>query len=216
VRPKLPILLSILAAVLALALPAAIALNASSGGSSSHTASFDGASFPPGLRAYDFTLTDQRGRRVSLSDYRGQVVVLAFLFSDCRTCVLVAQQVRGALDELQATPSAGAGASSRAVAGVRVLFVSTDPRADDRVSVSRLLAQTSLSGRVQYLTGSVAQLERAWHAYAIAPVSAGKADSEAGITVLLIGREGTERVGFGVEQITAEGLAHDIRLLRAG
>jgi len=33
--------------------------------------------------------------------------------------------------------------------------------------------------------------------------------------VLLIDRKGTERVGFGLEQITPESLAHDIRLLAA-
>jgi hypothetical protein len=31
----------------------------------------------------------------------------------------------------------------------------------------------------------------------------------------LIDRNGFERVGFGLEQITPEGLAHDIRLLEA-
>lgn len=180
--------------------------------------SFDGATFPPGLRAHDFTLLNQHGRSVSLSDYRGQVVVLTFLFSDCRTCVLVAQQVRGALDELQtATPTSAASASpSGALPGVHTIFVSTDPSADTPMSVSRFLQETSLSGRVEYLTGATAQLQPVWHDYGIPPVSDGKANSEAGITVLLIDRKGLERVGFGVEQITAESLAHDIRLLRAG
>jgi cytochrome oxidase Cu insertion factor (SCO1/SenC/PrrC family) len=175
-----------------------------SSSTSSTNAKFDGASFPPGLRAHNFTLSNQRGRRVSLSDYHGQVVVLGFLFSDCRTCILVAQQVRGALDELEGTR------------GVQTIFVSTDPRADTRASVNHFLSETSLSGRVEYLTGTPAQLRPVWHDYGIPPVSDGKADSEAGITVLLIDREGIERVGFGVEQITAESLAHDIRLLRAG
>jgi protein SCO1 len=178
----------------------------SSGGGSSQSvapsdARFDGAAFPAGVHAHDFTLTNQRGQRVSLSAYRGKVVVLVFLFSSCRTCVLVADQVRGALDEVEGTR------------GVATIFVSTDPRVDTRGSVSRFLSETSLSGHVEYLAGTSQELQPIWKAYAIPPVSAGKYASEEGSTVLLIDRNGAERIGFGLEQITPESLAHDIRLL---
>jgi protein SCO1/2 len=205
VRYQLRFVLPAISAVLAIALILVLVLSNGHGGSSGRSTTqnggFDGAAFPPGVRAHDFTLANQHGQSVSLSAYRGKVVVLAFLFSDCRTCVLVAQQVRGALDELEATP------------GVSTIFVSTDPRADTRAGVARFLHETSLSGRVEYLTGTPAQLRPIWRAYAIPPVSAGRAASEAGTTVLLIDREGTERVGFGLEQITPESMSHDIRLL---
>ncbi len=191
------------AAILAIALVLAVVL-ADKGASprdSTATSDFDGAAFPPGVHAADFTLTNQQGRRVSLGAYRGRVVMLAFLYSSCHTCVLVAQQVRGALDELEG------GASPP------VLFVSTNPRTDTRASVARFLSETSLSGRVQYLLGSSRELQPVWRAYSISPASAGRAAAEAGITVLLIDRDGIERVGFEVEQITPEGLAHDVRLL---
>jgi protein SCO1/2 len=183
----------------------AFALAGCGGGHSADTpspnANFDGAAFPPGVRARDFTLTNQRGQRVSLSAYRGEAVVLAFLFSKCRTCVLVADQVRAALDEMQGTH------------GFATIFVSTDPQVDTRASVSRFLGETSLRGRVEYLTGATEELKPIWKAYSIPPVSAGRYASEEGSTVLLIDRDGTERVGFGLEQITPEGLAHDIRQL---
>ncbi len=192
-------------AILSIALVLAIVLggghDSSPSAPNSNNSNFDGAAFPPGVRAHDLTLTNQRGERVSLSAYRGKVVVLAFLFSSCRTCVLVANQVRGALDEVEGTP------------GVVTIFVSTDPQADTRASVSRFLSGTSLSGHVEYLTGTSQELQPIWKAYAIAPVSAGKSASEEGSTVLLIDRNGDERVGFGLEQITPESLAHDIRLL---
>ena len=35
---------------------------------------FDGPTMPPGLRARNFSLTDQYGHRVTLSQYRGKVV----------------------------------------------------------------------------------------------------------------------------------------------
>jgi protein SCO1 len=197
----------VLGTTVLLAIALVLVLAFDRGGSSpppSRDAGFDGAAFPPGLRAYDFTLIDQRGQNVSLSAYRGRVVVLAFLFSACRTCVLVAEQVRGALDELADTR------------GVATVFVSTDPATDTRASVARFLLETSLSGRVEYLTGTPAQLQPVWRAYGVAPVSAGRTASEAQTPVLLIDRAGIERVGFSPEQITAEGLAHDIGKLQAG
>jgi protein SCO1 len=210
--------LPLASALLALIVLVAIVLESNSSkrspnGSGSTTGSqpnggFDGAAFPAGVRARDFTLTNQQGGRVSLSAYRGRVVALVFLSSDCRACVLVAQQIRGALDELESHPPA--------TPGVRTIFVSTDPRGDTRARVGRFLSETSLTGRVTYLTGAPARLQTVWRAYAVAPVSAGKAASEAGTTVLLIDRTGRERVGFGLEQITPEGLTHDIRLLLAG
>jgi protein SCO1 len=206
-RFVLPAVCAILAVALALAIVFGDGHSGSSTSSSTsnanHNGNFDGAAFPPGVRGHDFTLTNQRGQRVSLGAYRGKVVVLAFLFSKCRTCVLVADQVRGALDEVEGTR------------GVATIFVSTDPQADTRASVSRFLSETSLSGHVEYLTGTYQELQPIWKAYAIPPVSAGKYASEEGSTVLLIDHNGSERVGFGLEQITPESLAHDIRLLAA-
>jgi cytochrome oxidase Cu insertion factor (SCO1/SenC/PrrC family) len=203
--------------LLALALLLTIVLGDSSKGTATDSGSstgqqsnsrFDGAAFPPAVSAHDFTLTDQHRQSVSLSAYHGQVVALAFLNSNCRACLLAAQQVRGALDELESHPPAAP--------HVQTIFVSTDPKADSVASVGRFLSQTSLSGRVEYLTGTAARLRPVWRAYGIAPVSAGKSASEAATTVLLVDREGVERVGFGLEQLTPESISHDIRRLQAG
>jgi protein SCO1 len=174
---------------------------------------FDGAAYPLGVKAPDFTLEDQRGQRVSLSAFREQVVVLTFVSTKCRACVLVAQQIRGALDELANAPTYGRGT---VVPAMQTLLVSTDPRTDTRERVGRFLAETSLTDRVSYLTGTETQLLPVWRAYRVTPRGAGKQASEAATTVLLIGRTGAERDAFGLEQLTPEGLAHDIRLLRDG
>jgi protein SCO1 len=215
-RPPLRLVLPAASALLALILVLAILLGGSSGNSTSHKGSFAGAAFPPGVRAHGFTLSDQHRRRVSLSAYRGRVVALAFLSSSCRACVLVAQQVRGALDELKTLGDTSRAGSAGAARGVQTIFVSTDPKADTPARVSRFLSQTSLTGRIEYLTGTSAQLRGVWRAYGIAPASAGRPASEAATTVLLIDRSGAKRVGFDLEQITPEGLAHDIRLLMLG
>ncbi len=69
------------------------------------------------MAAPPLRLTDIGGRPVALSDYRGRVVVLTFLYPGCgAACTVIAQQIRGALDEL-ASP-------------VPVVIVSADPAAD--------------------------------------------------------------------------------------
>lgn len=212
-RGSRPILLVATAAVLVLVLVLVVILerpsSRSSGASSPSSAQltpasgsgFDGAALPATGPARDFTLTDQSGRAVSLGSYRGQVTVLAFLYSTCGpTCQLIAQQVRGALDELPRP--------------VPVLFVSADPAADTPARVSRFLARVSLTGRVRYLTGSRAALQPIWRAYGIVPATSGRAAFERSAAVLLLDRSGRERVIFQLEQLTPEGLAHDIAKLR--
>jgi protein SCO1/2 len=165
---------------------------------------FDGAALPPGTPAPGFALEDQFGRTVSLGEFRGRVVVLAFLYTTCgRVCTLVAEQIRGALDELGKP--------------VPVLVVSADPAADDRASIAAFLARVSLTGRALYLTGSPAHLEPIWRAYDVTPPERNRAGFENTIAVRLINRRGEDRVLFQLEgeDLTVEGLAHDIQKLLA-
>jgi protein SCO1/2 len=165
-------------------------------------AGFAGAALPAGIQAPGFVLRDQHGRRVALSAYRGRVVILTFLAATATgVSQLVAQQIRGALDEL-AKP-------------VPAIAISADPAGDTPARVRRFLAEASLSGRTQYLSGTPAQLRPIWHAYRAVPLSAGRARFDAAAMVLLIDAHGRERVLFGVEELTPEGLAHDVRRLQA-
>ena len=197
---------SVLAVVLGLAFaltrPAATQSSAAgaAGAEAASSAGFDGAAVA-GAPSHGFTLSEVGGGPVSLSQFRGQVTVLAFLYSSCgATCVLIAQQIRGALDEL-ARP-------------VPVLLISADPAADTPASVDRFLQSVSLRGRVHYLSGSQKQLQAVWRAYGtVAAASAGRAAFARFASVILLGESGRERVVFGQEQLTAEGLAHDIRKL---
>jgi protein SCO1/2 len=124
-RPRLDIALAALVAVLLVVVLVVVSTGGSESrptlslATSSATAGFDGAALPEGIPAPLFTLTDQYGRRVSLASTRGHVAVLAFLYSTCGdTCVVIAQQIRGALEELPHP--------------VPVLIVSADPAADTR------------------------------------------------------------------------------------
>jgi peroxiredoxin len=209
VLPRNRYLLPVVSALLAIALVGVLVLGASKGGHSTagQASGFDGAAIPGDVKAPDFTLSAQDGRAVSLGSYRGRVVALVFLpagapsglGATCRTCVLVAQQARGALDEL------GSKSDTRAI------FVSGELPAHG--SANRLLAQTSLSTRAEYLTGDEVGVGRVWRAYRIALPAANDSKAEAATTVVLIDRRGFERVAFGIEQITPESLSHDIGLL---
>ena len=164
---------------------------------------FDGAVLPAGLRAPPFTLTAQDGRAVSLAALRGRPVVIAFPYTTCRdSCVVLAQQIRGALDELATAPS--------------VLLISADPAVDTPARIERFLRRVSLSGRASYLTGTPAQLARVWREYHVTPASAGAGAYAKYATVLLIDGRGEERVLYGQEQLTPEALSHDIRKIEGG
>ncbi len=163
---------------------------------------FAGAALPTGIQAPAFVLRDQHGRRVALGAYRGQVVILTFLAATpSGASPLIAQQIRGALDDL-ARP-------------VPAIAISADPAGDRPGRVRRFLAEAALSGRMEYLGGTLAQLHPIWRAYRALPLSAGSARFDAAAMVLLIDARGRERVLFGVEELTPEGLAHDVRRLQA-
>ncbi|HWD10214.1 MAG TPA: SCO family protein [Solirubrobacteraceae bacterium] len=208
-RPLTRMALALLAGLLLLALILVLVVPGPAGRSGTASpgagagAQFDGAALPTTLAAPSFSLLDEGGRRVTLRAQRGGVTVLTFLYSHCGgPCIVIAEQIRGALDELGRPP--------------HVLIVSADPSTDTRASVRRFLAQVSLTGRVSYLTGAPARLRRIWRDYRVTPAAAGVTAFARAAFVLLIDPSGHERVLFGPEQLTPEGLAHDIGRLQGG
>jgi protein SCO1 len=185
-------------ATLALLAAAGVTLFGSRGGGNDSVA-FAGA-IRPDIPPQDFRLRDQDGRPVSLRAYRGQVVVLTFMYTTCRdTCPLTATQIRGALDDLDHD--------------VPALAVSVDPVNDTPNRAKQFLFQRGLSDdRMRFLLGSRAELAPIWKAYGIRPQ--GKAFDHSAY-VLLIDRHGRQRIGFPVQQLVPEDLAHDIRRLQA-
>lgn len=195
--------LLLLALVLLLAAIAVLITNrpGSSAPPAAHRSAFDGPTLPPGLRAGNFSLEDQNGRQITLSSYRGHVVVLTFIHSLCHdACPFMVEQIKGALNLL---PAAGR--------GVPALGVSVAPGEDTVAHRRRFLARHQMGQRLEFLNGPRVAMRAVWHAYAIQPVQ-GPIDHST--FVLLIDRRGMERVGFPADQLTPEGLAHDIRVLQ--
>jgi protein SCO1/2 len=102
-----------------------------------------------------FRLNDHRGVSVGLEDFRGQPVVLAFLYTGCPdVCRLTGAGLRQTAELL--------GDDARRV---QLLAISVDPAGDDPAAVRRYLARYALTDRMLYLTGPAEALAPVWERY---------------------------------------------------
>jgi cytochrome oxidase Cu insertion factor (SCO1/SenC/PrrC family) len=108
--------------------------------------------------APDITLVNQFGQPMSLSQFRGKVVMLSFEDSECTTvCPLTTASM------LEAKQMLGAAGNQ-----VQLLGVDANPTA---TSVADVLAYSRVHGMVNqwdFLTGSPAQLRAVWNEYHVA------------------------------------------------
>ena len=103
-------------------------------------------------RAPDVPLIDQHGQRLSLTDLRGQVVVLTFFFTHCElTCPLYLATLASALGDVSE--------------GVAVAAVTVDPERDTPDEVASYAAHWP--AQWHFLTGGPSRVARIWRAYDI-------------------------------------------------
>jgi protein SCO1/2 len=95
---------------------------------------------------------------------------------------------------------------------VPVVAVSVDPRGDTPLAAKRFLARHGLTGRARFALGTHAQLAPVWRQFGVQPQ--GPRFDHTPSTVLL-DPAGRQRIGFLADEITPEGLAHDLRRLGA-
>jgi protein SCO1 len=161
---------------------------------------FEGATLPAGLRAPELGLRDEQGEVVRMADLRGRPVIVTFLYSNCDdTCPTQAQQVKGALDDLGEDLPA--------------LAISVDPANDTVNSARAFLSKQRMTGRLRFVLGSRAQLAPIWRGYGVQPQLD---DLDHTARIVLVDRNGVQRVGYPLDQVTPERMAHDLRLLAAG
>jgi cytochrome oxidase Cu insertion factor (SCO1/SenC/PrrC family)/thiol-disulfide isomerase/thioredoxin len=144
-----------------------VIVSSAGGGSGSHASAEQVAADNPNLNtgtalggdktAPNFTLYDQTGRKISLSQYRGKVVILSFVDAECQTiCPLTTQAM------LDAKHSLGAAAKHVQLLGVNANWKSNQ--------INDVLTYTELhgmSGQWNFLTGNPNQLGKVWSAYGV-------------------------------------------------
>jgi cytochrome oxidase Cu insertion factor (SCO1/SenC/PrrC family) len=126
-------------------------------------------------KAPGFRLVNQFGQPMSLSQFRGKVVILAFTDSQCTTvCPLTTASMLEARDLLGAAGDQ-----------VQLLGVDANPKA---TAVSDVMAYSRAHGMVNqwdFLTGSPTQLKATWKAYHIyVQIQAGQIDHTPALYVI--------------------------------
>jgi cytochrome oxidase Cu insertion factor (SCO1/SenC/PrrC family) len=178
-----------LAATLAVAGCASSSVSSAASGASAMSAANQAAMQNPNLdlgssldgeKAPDIKLVNQFGQPMSLSQFRGRVVVLAFSDSECTTvCPLTTQSMVMAKELL-----------GKAGDSVQLLGVDANPTATKVSDVMAYSRAHSMVNQWDFLTGSDAQLKAVWKAYNIeVAIEAGQIDHTPALYV--INQQGT-------------------------
>ncbi len=159
----------------------------------------------PGTAAPGFTLADQFGTAVSLRQFRGRAVVLAFVDSRCTTvCPLTTVSMTAAVAML----------GPAAARHVQLLAVDANPDAIRVADVRAYSAAHQMMRSWDFLTGSQAQLAAVWRAYHVyVAASHGNIDHEP--AVYLIDESGRERTLY-LTQMAYAGVAQQAELIADG
>ncbi len=111
----------------------------------------------PLIPATDFTLIDQNQEEISLSDFRGKVVMMTFLYTNCpEACPLVAGNFVSVKKQITARTDAD---------DLVQILISTDPENDTPRRLS--VYTSSIGGDWHFLTGELEEVAHVWDAYNI-------------------------------------------------
>ncbi|HUK96941.1 MAG TPA: SCO family protein [Gaiellaceae bacterium] len=167
-------------------------------GPATTTAQVGGAILQAKPLAPQISLHDDRGRAISLSDFRGKWVAVAFIYTHCPdVCPLIAQNLNQALAKAP---------------DLRVVAVSVDPKGDTPAAVRAFIRSHHLTTAFHYLIGSRVQLSPVWRAWHVAAVPGpAKTVSHSSFEVL-VDPAGHERAYYDAT-VTAADVLHDLKQL---
>lgn len=139
-----------------------------------------------GKPAPNFTLTDQYGKKFSLAQFRGKVVVLAFVDSECTTiCPLTTASMVNALQML----------GPEAAQHVQLVGVNANPKAISVADVKQYSVSHGMMNSWRFGTASLSQLKSLWQKYNIMDeIVQGNIDHTAALYI--IGPQGGEQELF--------------------
>ncbi len=159
----------------------------------------------PGATAPGFTLTDQFGARISLSQFRGKVIVLAFVDSRCTTvCPLTTVSMTEAVSML----------GPAAARHIQLLGIDANPDATAVADVRAYSVAHQMTRSWHFLTGTPSELARVWRAYHVfVAASHGNIDHEPAMYV--IDQRGRERTLY-LTQMAYAGVGQQADLIADG
>ena len=158
---------------------------------------FRGSVINPPSQAADFSLLNQMGGIVRLSDYRGKYVLLYFGYSHCTNECPVTMAIL---------------AKARSLLGsnggqIQVIFVSTDPVGDTPQAMGEFLNR--FDPTFMGATGTLSELQPVWKDYGVTVLDGGETHSD---YIYLIDPQGNLRLTYSYPGI-AEDIAADLKLL---
>ena len=157
-----------------------------------------------GTSAPNFTLTDQNGQRVWLAQFKGQPVVLTFMYTHCPdVCPLAAERIHSTMQSL--------GSAAQKVA---VLAVSTDPARDNAGAAVTFSQEHNLQGQNywHFLIGSQQSLAPVWSSYSIYAKQMQQTTSHTS-AIYVIDKQGNERVYLDSSDFLPAQLKTDLQVL---
>ncbi len=154
-----------------------------------------------------FSLVDQNGKRVALTDFRGTAIIVTFLFTHCTDVCPVLPQMLARVDQQF---------SEVERERFRFVGISVDPRRDTPQQLKAFLRERGLSeSRWTLLTGSVKELTQVATDYGVVVRPDPRGDLVHNTVFVLIDAAGWEHVEFhGLATPTAE-IAKAVRSLIA-
>lgn len=153
--------------------------------------------------APDFTLTDQRGAHLALSDLEGKVVAVTFIFAGCvDVCPLLTDKMVGVQEAL-------GDAFGR---DVHFVSITADPEAD-RPEVLKAYAETMGADTAgwSFLTGTEAEIDRAARNLGVFIERHGPGKIDHNLLTTIIDRGGTMRVQYMGQRFDPDEFLHDLR-----
>ncbi|QQE78464.1 redoxin domain-containing protein [Alicyclobacillus sp. SO9] len=141
-----------------------------------------------GRPAPNFTLTNQFGKKVSLSQFKGKTVILSFIDSTCHAiCPLTTEDIKTAVHLL----------GPKAQKNIQIIGVNANPKSTSVAAVKKYSIEHGMLHSWQYLTGSSTQLHKVWKDYYVySGVVNGQIDHTPALYV--IGPKGKEKLLYMV------------------
>lgn len=154
-----------------------------------------------------FSLINQHGKRVALADFRGKVVIVTFLFTQCTDVCPLLPQMLARVDERL---------SEAQRARLHYIGISVDPAHDTPERLRTFMHQRALSEqRWTLLTGSVAELTKTAADYGVVVRPDPRAGFVHNTVFVVIDGNGRERVEFHGLATPTDDIAQAVRGLLA-